>query len=73
MIETYREMYGETPKVQAIHAGLECGIFTDGIPGLDCVSYGPDMDDIHTTSERLYVDSVKRTWDFTLEVLKRLK
>ena len=59
--------------VQAIHAGLECGLFSGKLEGLDCVSIGPDMDDIHTTKERLNVDSVRRTWDYLLEVLKQLK
>ncbi len=73
MVSTYEEMYGYAPKVSAIHAGVECGLFAEGLPGLDCVSYGPRIEDIHTTSERLYIDSVKRTWDYTLEILKRLK
>lgn len=73
MIDVYSEMFGETPEIQAIHAGLECGLFAGKIPDLDCISYGPQMDDIHTTSERMYIDSVQRTWKYTLEILKRLK
>ncbi len=73
MIDAYEDMYGVKPEIQAIHAGLECGLFAGKLPGLDCVSYGPQMDDIHTTQERLHVDSAIRTWEFTLEVLKRLK
>lgn len=73
MTEVYTEQYGKKPVIQAIHAGLECGLFSGMLPGLDCISYGPDMKDIHTTKETMYVESVKRTWAFTLEVLKRLK
>ena len=69
----YKERYGKDLVIQAIHAGLECGIFAGKLPGLDCVSYGPDMKDIHTPKERMDVASVKRTWEYTLEVLKRLK
>lgn len=73
MREVYIEQYGKEPDIQAIHAGLECGIFSSKLPQLDCVSYGPDIKDIHTPKETMYLDSVLRTWKFTLEVLKRLK
>ncbi len=73
MKETYMYMFSEEPEIQAIHAGLECGLFAGKLPGLDCISYGPRIDDIHTPAETLYVDSVKRMWEYTLEVLKRLK
>ncbi len=72
MVATYQKMYGKDPVVQGLHAGVECGLFSGKLPGLDCVSYGPDMKDIHTPKESMCVDSVKRTWDFTLEVLKQL-
>ena len=72
MVETYRDMFGKEPEVVAIHAGLECGILSDKLPGLDCVSIGPEMHDIHTSRERLGIQSTKRTWEFLLEVLKRL-
>lgn len=73
MVDVYERMYGEKPVIEAIHAGVECGLFAGKIPALDCVSYGPRIDDIHTPSERLYVDSVERTWKYTLEILRRLK
>ncbi|MGN1031632.1 MAG: aminoacyl-histidine dipeptidase [Butyricicoccaceae bacterium] len=73
MIEVFKEQYGREPVVQALHAGVECGLFAGKLPGLDCVSFGPDMTDIHTTNERMSVESVQRTWKYTLEVLKRLK
>ena len=52
--------------------GLECGLLGDKLPGLDCVSIGPQMHDIHTSREKLEIASTKRTWDFLLEVLKAL-
>lgn len=71
MIRVYEEMYGKKPEVQAIHAGLECGLFTDKIPGLDCISYGPDMMDIHSINEKLCISSVERVWNYLLEILKQ--
>ena len=71
MIETYKQMYGKEPEVVAIHAGLECGILSDKMPGLDCVSIGPNMMDIHTSREKLEIASTRRTWEFLLEILKK--
>lgn len=70
MIAVYRDMYGKEPKVEAIHAGLECGILAGKIQDLDCVSIGPDMKHIHTTEETLSIASTKRVWEFILQVLK---
>lgn len=72
MVSTYQEMFGKDPKVVAIHAGLECGLLSEKIPGLDCVSIGPDMQDIHTSRERLNIASTERTWKFLLKILKKL-
>ncbi len=72
MVKTYRDMFGKEAKVEAIHAGLECGLFTEKLPGLDCVSIGPQMHDIHTSRERLEIGSTQRTWEFLLAVLKNL-
>ena len=72
MIKVYEKMYGKAPEVVAIHAGLECGLLSEKLPGLDCVSIGPNMHDIHTSRERLEIESTKRTWEFILEVLKAL-
>ena len=66
----YEKMYGKAPKIQAIHAGLECGILAGKIEGLDCVSIGPDIFSIHTTQEKLSICSTRRVWEFLLEVLK---
>ncbi len=73
MGDTYREMYKKEPVMEVIHAGVECGLFSEKMPGLDCVSYGPDIFDIHTTQERLSISSTKRIYEYTVEVLKRLK
>lgn len=72
MVDVYRKMYNREPEVVAIHAGLECGLLSEKLPGLDCVSIGPDMQDIHTSRERLNIASTERTWKFLLEVLKNL-
>lgn len=72
MVRLYTEMFGKAPEVVAIHAGLECGILSDKLPGLDCVSIGPQMHDIHTSREKLEIASTGRTWKFLLEVLKAL-
>lgn len=73
MVQVYEEQSGQKPVIQAIHAGLECGLFAGKLPGLDCVSFGPDMKDIHTPKESMDVDSVQRTWKYILEILRRLK
>lgn len=72
MVETYRALYGKEPVVEAIHAGLECGIFSDRLKGLDAVSFGPQMYDIHTSREKLDIGSVERTWDYLVATLERL-
>ena len=72
MVKTFSRMFEKTPEVVAIHAGLECGLLSEKLPGLDCVSIGPDMQDIHTSREKLNIASTKRTWEFLLEVLKEL-
>jgi len=71
MVEVYGAMFGKKPQVIAIHAGLECGLFCGKVEGLDCISIGPDMRDIHSSRERLSIDSTRRTWEFLKEVLKR--
>ena len=68
-ISVYEEMYGETPVVEAIHAGLECGLFTKKIDGLDSISIGPNMHNVHTSEETLEIDSVRRTWEFLCRVI----
>ncbi|MCM1190138.1 MAG: aminoacyl-histidine dipeptidase [bacterium] len=71
MVSLYEEMYGEKPRVEAIHAGLECGILGSKIEDLDCVSMGPDMQDIHTTEESLSISSVRRVWEYLVRLLEK--
>lgn len=73
MVEVYREMYKEEPSVVAIHAGLECGLFFKKMEGLDCISLGPNMKDIHTSEELLDIASTERVWKYLLKVLEALK
>ena len=72
MIEVYEEMYGKTPEVVAIHAGLECGLLAEKLPGLDCVSIGPNMLDIHTSREKLEIESTKKLWEYLLNLLSKM-
>ena len=72
IVKIYTDMFGKAPEVVAIHAGLECGLLSEKLPGLDCVSIGPKMHDIHTSREKLDIASTERTWNFLLEVLKNL-
>ncbi|MCR4891923.1 MAG: aminoacyl-histidine dipeptidase [Lachnospiraceae bacterium] len=69
MIRVYKDMYGEEPQVQAIHAGVECGLISDKLPGVDAVSIGPNMRDIHTTEETLSISSTKRVWEYVCALL----
>ncbi len=71
--ECYTAQNNMAPKVAAIHAGLECGLFSSKIEGLDCISMGPDMRDVHTVNERLYIESTERTFNLLLNILKDLK
>ncbi len=70
-VAAYREMYGCEPKVETIHAGLECGLLIDKIPDLDAISMGPQMYDVHTTKERLSIESVQKTWELLLRILAK--
>ena len=72
-IDVYKEQYGKEPVVTTIHAGLECGLFTDKLSGLDAISIGPDILAIHTPNEKLDIASVGRVWKFLLTVLEKMK
>ncbi len=72
MVELYEKMYKKPMEIMAIHAGLECGLFSEKIEGLDCVSIGPDMNAIHTTAEKLSISSTRRVWEFLLAFLKQV-
>lgn len=71
--KVYTEQYGKAPKVEAIHAGLECGVLSAGKEGLDCISIGPALYDVHTVSERLSISSTERVYKLVLEILKNSK
>ena len=73
MSDVYREMFDKELIVETVHAGVECGFFMEGIPGLEAVSFGPDLTDIHTPKEAMDVASVERTWRFILAVLEKMK
>jgi len=73
LVETYKQMTGQEPKIDAIHAGLECGLFDKNLKDCDMVSIGPDMFDVHTPDERLSISSVGRMWEYIKEILKNLK
>ena len=72
MYEVFTSLYGKAPIVESVHAGVECGIFAGSIPGLDAVSFGPDMKCIHTPNESMDCASVKRTWEYLLQVLEKI-
>lgn len=69
MVKVYADMFGKEPEILAIHAGLECGLFSQKVEDLDCISIGPQMHDIHTSNERLEIASTLRTWNFLKAVL----
>jgi dipeptidase D len=69
----YRSLYGKDPQVKAVHAGLECGVIGERIPGMDMVSFGPTLQGAHSPEERLYIDTVEKFWNFLKEILKTVK
>lgn len=71
-MKTYQELYGKKAKTCAIHAGLECGYFDEKLEGVDIISYGPIMQDVHTPRERTNIESVERMWAFTQKLLEEL-
>lgn len=73
MVQAYQDMYGDMPAVCSIHAGLECGVLSEKLPGVEMVSFGPDMENVHTPMERLSVRSVERCWRYLVHVLELLR
>lgn len=67
--QLYQEQYGSSAKVNSIHAGLECGIFSKKLPNVEFISFGPNMYDVHTPMERLSISSTARTWELLKKVL----
>ncbi len=72
-VETYAEMFGKKPEVAAIHAGLECAVFAAAIDGLDCIAIGPDMFGVHTTEEKLSIESTQKIFNLLCKVLEKSK
>lgn len=72
-IKVHTEMYDEPPLISAIHAGLECGLFSEISNNIDMISFGPSMYDVHTPDERLSISSTKNSWEYLCNVLKELK
>lgn len=72
LARVYQQCAGQPARFNVIHAGLECGIFYEKLPGLDAISFGPTLHDIHTPNERFELASAVRTWDFLLRLLKAL-
>lgn len=70
MVSVYRNIYKKNPQIVTIHGGLECGLFVGKRPELDCVSFGPDIFDVHSVNERMDPESVRRSYQYLLEVLK---
>lgn len=70
---TYKSLYGKDPAVKAVHAGLECGIIGEKYPGMDMVSFGPTMREVHSPNEHLYIDTVEKFYAFLLAILKSVK
>lgn len=68
-VKIYEKQHGKTPKVEVIHAGLECGILSSKIEGLDCISIGPNMADVHTPDEKISISSIARVWDFIKAIM----
>ena len=73
MVSVFKEIYGKEPRIEIIHAGLECGLFGEKIKNIDAVSIGPDLFDIHTPRERLSISSLVRTYKYICSVLEALK
>lgn len=70
--ESYKRLFGKEPKILAIHAGLECGLFSEKYPHLDMISVGPTLRGVHSPDERLYIPSVQLVWDHLLDILKHI-
>ena len=69
----YQDLFGKAPKIKAIHAGLECGLLGEKLPGTDMISFGPNLYNVHTPEEHLSIKSVAGTWKFLTALLMKLK
>ncbi len=72
VVDSYKKLFNKSPKVIGIHAGLECGLFSERYPNLDMVSFGPTLRGVHSPDERLLIPTVQMVWDHLLEILKNI-
>ncbi len=72
VVDSYKKLFGKEPNVRGIHAGLECGLFSERYPALDMVSFGPTLRNVHTPDERLLIPTVQMVWDHLLDILKNI-
>lgn len=72
-VEQYKQLFGKEPLVRGIHAGLECGLFSEKYPGLDMVSFGPTLRGVHSPDEKLLIPTVQMVWDHLLAILKNIE
>ena len=72
VVDSYKKLFGKAPIVRGIHAGLECGLFSERYPALDMVSFGPTLRGVHTPDERLHIPTVQMVWDHLLDILKNI-
>lgn len=71
-VESYHDLFGSEPKIEALHAGLECGLFLEKMPGLDMVSFGPTLKDIHSPGEKANIKAVGECYELLAAILKKL-
>ena len=71
-VESYKRLFNKEPKVKAIHAGLECGLFLEKYPKLDMISFGPTLRGVHTPDERMLIPTVDLFWQHLLDILKNV-
>ena len=72
-VEIFESEYGKKPKVETIHAGVECGILSEKMPGSEFISIGPNMYDIHTPAEKADIASIERTWKFVKRLVSEMR
>ena len=71
-VEQYKKLFGKEPKVRGIHAGLECGLFSEKYPGMDMISMGPTLRGVHSPDEKLLIPTVQMVWDHLLAIMKNV-
>lgn len=71
-IEVYKNIFGEEPKIESIHAGLETGLIGEKYPGMDMLSFGPNLRDVHSPDERVQISTTEKCWKLLLEILKNI-